>query len=329
MKIDNFSDKLIYNICLKDINESINKSSNRQKKRMVELEELNPNADFGSLKNTILEFAKIFKKSFTNEQTKSMYYRLNRIKVVEKDETVKKRQDDVRLGSYNAYYNRMTLYHYNDESVPNIKKDTIFHELLHMSSSRNTEDGYISGFDSLSIGTAINEGFTEYMREKYFRSIPGNYTNSDDWRITVVKGLEYLVGEKEMESFYFNADLPGLIKALERYSSREEVIKLLFLIDRVETKNFSEKRYKQVIREIARMNQNKLDYYYRKRMLNPVQYDMMTALKVEEYKNGTIWSEKTKFVKDGDHFVITEAGYVSPLYELKTKIKKNNQNYQI
>lgn len=329
MRIDNFSEKLIYNLLVKDINKSIDQADSRHKRTIVLKDELNPNTDFGPLKDTILEFAKIFKKSFTEEQTKAMYYRLNRLKVVEKDLTIKKGQEDVQLGSYNAYYNRMTVNNFNDKRLSDIKKDTIFHELLHMASSKITEEGTLSGFESSSVGKAINEGFTEYMREKYFRPKVCNYIDSSDWRITVVKGLEYLVGAKEMENFYFSANLPGLIKALERYSSREEVIKLLFLIDRVETKDFSEKRYQRVIKEIARMNQNKLDYYFNRGVITPKQYDMMSALKVEEYKNGSIWSEQSRFVQDGDHFVITEANYVSPLYELKSKIRKNQQNYQI
>ena len=104
---------------------------------------------------------------------------------------------------------------------------TIFHELLHMASTRIKDGKDYCGFDLDSIiGTGINENYTDYLLEKYFIK-----EQEYDRKRLLLDELELIVGEEKLEDMYFKADLPSLIKELSKYNETKDVIKLIYDYD--------------------------------------------------------------------------------------------------
>ena len=122
------------------------------------------------------------------------------------------------------------------------------HELLHVSSTYYDKANKIiySGlsqffFDDNNknevVGIAINEGYTQYFNNTFFNNGP-YYVIKDlmNKKIfyeeqIIASTLEKIIGRKKLQSFYFKADLKGLIKELEKYIDIKEINKFINLTD--------------------------------------------------------------------------------------------------
>lgn len=111
-----------------------------------------------------------------------------------------------------------------------------FHELLHLASTKfNKKEGkYNCGFYSKlkngnNIGIAINEGYTEHLTKKYFGHIFPKHKSSLVYEVfeNFFNIIEQIIVEDEMEYYYFNADLSGLIRAMGRYCSYKKANELI------------------------------------------------------------------------------------------------------
>ena len=100
------------------------------------------------------------------------------------------------------------------------RKSILFHELLHLSSSCVREDKLYIGFNQMlensDIGRGINEGYTEYLNQLYFK----HQSNSKHY-YTYLKNtaslLERIIGHEKMQSFFFKSDLLSLVEELSNY----------------------------------------------------------------------------------------------------------------
>lgn len=126
-------------------------------------------------------------------------------------------------GFYVTPYNTIALYP-NDEN----KKLVFKHELFHLASSKINGKIYFSGFrlynEEKDIGKGINEGYTECLLNKYFNK---NEFRKYQMLDAYMKFLEEIIGKKEMENFYFKADLNKLIEEMKKYQSEESVLKFI------------------------------------------------------------------------------------------------------
>ena len=116
--------------------------------------------------------------------------------------------------------------------------DTIDHELMHMASShydQNNKKSYCgfhqrsTGINS-SIGKGLNEGYTELLIDRYFRSdkVKGL---SYHFEKQIASNLETIIGQDKMEQFYMSANLYGLVEELKQYKTEEEVLKFISDVD--------------------------------------------------------------------------------------------------
>ena len=275
--------------------------------------------EFGAYKNVVAQFKKGFQENFTRQQNLEMLYRLKDLRIKDIHDVKLKPGVLVQLGLYNNIRNTIYLYHYDEKKVPMDKQAVLIHELFHMASTRNTKLGYITGLEVPGIiGTTLNEGYTEYLTEKYFtRGM--KYTDVDDYRIRIVKGIENMIGAKKMEEYYFDANIGNLVRDLSRDIYVRDVLKLLYMIDHVDKPFYSRKRYRQLINSIADMNQARLDRKLRNGEITPEEYDIEVAIKVKEYREYRLWSEETKVIKDKNCFVLKDYDKHSNLYQFKTE----------
>lgn len=117
------------------------------------------------------------------------------------------------------------------------QKFSIFHELMHMSSS-NFKSNYIRvGFLTINkfgfeeFGRYFNEGCTEMLTHKYFGVAQRCYDTS----IAIATEIANIIGEEKLEKLYFQGNLSGLINELKKYNSMDNIISFFNNVDYVES----------------------------------------------------------------------------------------------
>ena len=146
------------------------------------------------------------------------------------------RRSGVKIGGmYNVRDNEMTL---GEDS------DSIYHELFHMS-ARKVDGavcfdgfgiGYKEGLKGYKIGHGIDEGYTEYLTQKYCKTDKikvdnGKKIGSYVFEVFVAGKIEQIVGEDKMKSLYLNANLKGLIEELSKYNTKDKTINAIQKLD--------------------------------------------------------------------------------------------------
>lgn len=157
---------------------------------------------------------------------------IKELKIIEKYYTTK---GFLTFASYFTKDNKIELYNKNFSR-------NIYHELLHMASTKKINDKLIlTGFSIIDFtklkkyGIFINEGYTEYLSEKYFYG--GNVYKT---QIGFIKQIEKIVGEKQMEQMYLKADLKGLINELIKYqNTKEDVLEFILNTDIIHKYRYS------------------------------------------------------------------------------------------
>ena len=322
MHLNRLMDQLIFRSVTKDIDTKLIESSCAKRESIPN--QTYPNIlHFGDLNPYIEFFINTFKENFTEEQTKAMLYRLNYLEITEDIGVIKGIiQTVVSLGCYHSASNSITISHYKNTNIPVEMWETLIHELMHMASTKNTQIGFITGLEIPDIlGNGLNEGYTEYLTQKYFTK-KMKYTESEDFSVFFAKGIENIVGPEKMQECYFNANLGSLIEELEQYASKEDILKLLFLIDQEKTPFANRKNHRIIMRQIARMNARKLSQDLLSNRITKEQYDIEYAIKVEEYKKYRLWSEETRVLRDEDDFILEDQGRQSDLYEFTKSNEK-------
>ena len=113
------------------------------------------------------------------------------------------------------------------------------HEFLHLASSNGLQKNGVdvSGFEQylvnekIVIGRGLNEGYTELLTSRiYQKGELDRYFSL----VKIAKLLEFFFEDKkEMEKYYFNSDLPGFVKYMEQFMSKDEIINLIKDIDTI------------------------------------------------------------------------------------------------
>lgn len=174
------------------------------------------------LKDRIYYFANLVISNFSREDLSFFYNNFNDLKVSYFPNENKK-----RFGVYEVIDNEILV---NREDM----QGAIFHELFHMATAfidgEKIYIGFLQEDGDFSFGNGINEGYTQLLTERYFGDLfSGNRTYP--FEVNVVKNLEVLVGQREMESLFLRADLRGLIEKIQRYAPREETVKFISQMD--------------------------------------------------------------------------------------------------
>lgn len=140
-------------------------------------------------------------------------------------------------------YDAEALYDYFDNEVfcknkPNER--TLIHELIHMASTYYGNDakhvrycGFLQEKFGRQIGVGITEGYTELLSKRYFngKKYLENVSDSYVMEMTMVKKLEEIVGKETLTKLYFNSNLKGLIRELQKYNNLENIIKFIKYLD--------------------------------------------------------------------------------------------------
>lgn len=130
------------------------------------------------------------------------------------------------------------IYDAKKNKIYYLSKNTLGHEFLHMASTTydKTNNIIMGGFyqkkSKDSIGNGLDEGYTELLNSRLYNK--KNKVQAYPGLVKINKMLELFFDDpKDMACLYFNSNLPGLIKQLEKYASREEIINLIIDMDNI------------------------------------------------------------------------------------------------
>ncbi len=117
----------------------------------------------------------------------------------------------------------------------------IFHELLHMSSTKIGNNVVYTGFfqydrkERTIFGFGINEAYTSILDERYFGSEKKKQYYKGVYQVSrsLTTLLEELLGKENMEKWYSESDLPSLIKSLSVYFGYDATIRFIDVVDKI------------------------------------------------------------------------------------------------
>ena len=116
--------------------------------------------------------------------------------------------------------------------------ESIGHEFLHLASSKydKENDVIFSGFKQQKgiacIGRGLNEGYTELLASKIYNK--NNKITAYKKLVRIAELFQLFFDDpKEMENYYFNHNLPGLIHYMEQFAPKDEIIKLILDVDNI------------------------------------------------------------------------------------------------
>ena len=151
-------------------------------------------------------------------------------------------------------------------------KSAIFHELEHLSSTYTNGKIIHSGFSQTnlsfnknlsSFGNGLNEGYTEYITQKDFKdlNLDTAYINLQ----SIIEKWELVIGEKELRSFYYNANLYGLVNELKKYSNTEEINRFINNLDYICNNNYKTNVAREFLKVpfLAQKNKEVYEYIYK------------------------------------------------------------------
>ena len=167
----------------------------------------------------IIRFYNILSKNVKPENLTNFYENINKLTINKNNKSSLSTKSFSCSGLYYPTINEITL-------AKPYNKTALFHELLHLSSSCVRNGIIYVGFNQTTNkkdqGRGINEGYTEYLNEKFFK-ITSDASKIYKYLMGVSSQIEKIIGEEKMKDYYFSSDLMSLYFDLSDYIHNSEV----------------------------------------------------------------------------------------------------------
>ena len=195
-----------------------------------------------ALGNELIKFRKKLYKYFQRENLKLLNNNINSLKIKIRYLNPKIFSKKIATGEYKLDKNKVYL-------LNSFKETAINHEFLHMATSfydKKLKIGFC-GFQQILylkkqvIGYGLNEGYTELLTDRYFKNQIKYKSFSYDRCNFFASKLEEIIGQKQMESFYMNADLHGLYKYLLNFDNATNIMTFIIMLDHLLKNTSSDK----------------------------------------------------------------------------------------
>lgn len=179
---------------------------------------------FGS---SIVDFISVIKKQVPNSDLSLLFNNFNNLEIATRNFKVINFLSDKKVGAW---------WIPTDDKIELSEsnyKYTINHELLHVASTfvdkvtKTIYCGFEQTKNNINIGEGLNEGYTQYLAEKYFKDSLKAYA----YEKRIAQAVELIIGIDKMRSLYFNANLNGLIGELCQYNTEENVYEFIKTLD--------------------------------------------------------------------------------------------------
>lgn len=238
------------------------------------------------LQELIDSFTKVLEQKVEEANLKLFYNNIGTLKI-ENKRIIRKIlssifTDTITIGQYYLDDNVVSMLPLNKKDILRkiLKMTTkeyiiiLYHELLHMSSTI-VDKNIFSGFtqiNNMGIGIALNDAYTEILLHRLF-NIDKKY-KSFEYEVIITTLIEEVVTKEKMTNLYFNADLYGLTIELQKYNTKENIIKFLEDLDSVYVLQDYRKGYKKdIIYYHNEISKFVVDTY-----LNKIKSDLMKGI---------------------------------------------------
>ena len=187
------------------------------------------------LQDKIFSFSNVLKTNFKLCDLKLFNYNVKNLNI-EFDNNLYANEYKKQIGVYILGNNMIKIDNREDVN----QEQVLYHELFHIASTIKNKNTWYSGFEQndlrtlSTIGTGLNEGYTELLTSRYFETNP---KSGYQYEIHIASKLEEIIGKEKMEKYYLNADLYHLVEDLCKYETKEDVIKFIKYFDLYEKKN--------------------------------------------------------------------------------------------
>ena len=174
----------------------------------------------------ILHFIDTIKNNFRDEDLSFMIKNFNKLKIYNF-----RLEDYLRTDGIRAYYSSFDNAIYLHEGKP---QEYIYHELFHAASTIGKENVFCVGFANYSdssIGYGINEGYTQFLTNRYFPSELSKFFYP--YLTQIAEIVEFIVGKDDMQSMYMRGNLNSLYERLSVYSSKEDAMEFITTLDNI------------------------------------------------------------------------------------------------
>ena len=253
-------------------------------------------------------FIQTLQNKLSPKELTLLYNNLKTLQIIPFEEYAKKHKIDYTIvASYIIDNNTIVL--------NNNFTQTIFHELLHCSSSYYDKinnirySGFMQSINNKVAGKGLTEGYTQKLTEDFFKK-EGYLINSYNYEKNAAKNTEKIIGKDKMQEFYFTANLEGLIKELSTYTTEEEIYKFIndldFIVYYLELEKPPIYAINIIINKIKNINHFLIDTYLNKltkgNKLDKIQieYDIYEFLRL--IPNGIIINNQTYNIENSNYY---------------------------
>lgn len=243
----------------------------------------------------VLEFNDILNSTFSNEYSTLFKKNIKTVKMIDyKLRIIEKMKDlimDTSYASYDTYTNSIEILkkQKNDTKL----KKTVFHELLHLSSST---DLIFSGFSQecltkkgfTIIGNGLNEGYTEHLNRTYFSDCGNDYSYHDHVQFAAM--IEEIVGKEFMMDCYFKNGLEPFLKRFGSIINDEgKAIDLVLDLDSLLSKPNAfiyKDKYNKVRKDLVNYYEISLNNKLNNGVISTEEYNLRKKVNIDDFING-------------------------------------------
>ena len=121
------------------------------------------------------------------------------------------------------------------------KIDSLYHELFHAFTSWREDSAIGCGFYQedlgYNIGSSLDEGYTDLLFNDIFNS-EINYTVEAN----IANKLQLILTKEKMQEMYTSNNLIDIVEFLSQYSSKQESVSFIILMDKLDKYNYENKK---------------------------------------------------------------------------------------
>ena len=197
--------------------------------------------------------------------------------------------------------------------------DSLYHELFHAFTSWREDSSIGCGFYQedlgYNIGSSLDEGYTDLLFNDIFNS-EINYTVEAN----IANKLQLILTKEKMQEMYTSNNLIDIVEFLSKYSSKQESVSFIILMDKLEKYNH---RYKKSINIMNILSNYLVDVY-----INALSFDYQVGVitYADIYDKLDIFKEE--FIKHAFDEEKIKQEYLRSTEYLDITSKLSNKNFR-
>lgn len=129
----------------------------------------------------------------------------------------------------------------NEIRIRKDKIDSLYHELFHAFTSWREDSAIGCGFYQedlgYNIGSSLDEGYTDLLFKDIFNN-EINYTVEAN----IANKLQLILTKEKMQEMYTSNNLIDIVEFLSQYSSKQESVSFIILMDKLDKYNYENKK---------------------------------------------------------------------------------------